>query len=209
MDSKFIITGKRKDANQNANEILQSATAVFAKKGFDATIEEVAQKANVGVGTVYRRFKNKKQLARAVANEVITEIYKEQTEIVQSNLSTIEKVQETFACYTKITEKYGQIHEMIVDLLVTHIGDEAFKETFLSNLKTLYTEIVIAGQKEGTFPAGNPNLYVIYLQNMINPYVVNQISKIIPLEHTPSFLAELALNGLLHENKIKNELFNK
>ena len=89
---------------------------------------------------------------------------------------------------------------MIVDLLVSKEGEEEFKETFLLGLKNLYAEIITNGQKEGIFRDGDPRLYEIFLQNMINPQVVNQISKIIPLEETKTFLADLALNGLLRKN---------
>ena len=89
---------------------------------------------------------------------------------------------------------------MIVDLLVSKESEEEFKETFLLGLKNLYAEIITNGQKEGIFRDGDPRLYEIFLQNMINPQVVNQISKIIPLEETNDFLADLALNGLLRKN---------
>ena len=139
-------------------KFLKQLKKVFAQKGFDTTIEEVALEANVGVGTVYRRFNNKHQLANAVANEVISEIYEEQVEILKSDLSTVEKVKKVFACYAKITQKYGEIHPMIVDLLVSKENDEEFKETFLLGLKNLHTEIITNGQKENIFREGDPRL---------------------------------------------------
>ena len=101
MDSEFIISSKRIDANKNAVKILEAAKKIFAQKGLDTTIEEVALEANVGVGTVYRRFHNKHQLANAVANEVISEIYEEQVQILKSDQSTVEKVKKVFACLCK------------------------------------------------------------------------------------------------------------
>jgi AcrR family transcriptional regulator len=197
MDSEFVISSKRKDANKNAVKILEAAKKIFSIKGLEATIEEVALEANVGVGTVYRRFNNKHQLANAVANEVISEIYHDQVEILQSNLPTVEKVYKIFNCYGKITQKYGEIHQMIVDLLVTDKGETEFKETFLSNLKQLYRDLIEYGQKEGVFREADPRLYELFFINMINPYMVNQVSKIIPLENAPSVLADLAINGVL------------
>lgn len=201
MESEFIISSKRKDANKNAAKILEAAKKIFAQKGYETTIEEVALEAQVGVGTVYRRFNNKHQLANAVAYEVSSEIYEEQVEILKSNLSTVEKVKKVFACYTKITTKYGEIHPMIVDLLVSERGEEEFKETFLMGLKNLYAEIITEGQNENIFRQGDPRLYEIFLQNMINPQMVKKIAEIIPLEETPSFLADLAFNGLLKKNQ--------
>src|SRR3954451_8532477 len=124
MDSEFVISSNRKDANKNAVKILEAAKKIFSKKGLDATMEEVALEANVGVGTLYRRFNNKNQLANAVANEVISDIYNEQAGILQSYLPTVDKVYKIFDCYGKITQKYGEIHPMIVELLVTDKGDK-------------------------------------------------------------------------------------
>src|SRR5213079_2758471 len=109
MYSEFVISSKRKDANKNAVKILEAAKKIFSNKGLEATIEEVALEANVGVGTVYRRFNNKHQLANAVTNEVISDIYNEQAVILQSNQPTVDKVYKIFNCYGQITQKYGEI----------------------------------------------------------------------------------------------------
>ncbi|MEH7414404.1 TetR/AcrR family transcriptional regulator [Neobacillus drentensis] len=197
MNSEFVISSNRKDANKNAVKILEAAKKIFSQKGLDATMEEVALEANVGVGTLYRRFNNKTQLANAVANEVISDIYNEQVGILKSNQSTVDKVYQIFDCYGKITQKYGEIHPMIVELLVTDKGDKEFKETFLSHLKQLYAEVIEHGQKEGVFRDGDPRLYEIFFHNMINPQIVNQVAEIMPLEKVPQFLADLALHGVL------------
>jgi AcrR family transcriptional regulator len=52
----------RKDAERNRQRILDAATQVFAERGFDATLDDVADRAGLGVGTVYRRFPNKEAL---------------------------------------------------------------------------------------------------------------------------------------------------
>jgi AcrR family transcriptional regulator len=53
----------RADAARNRERILQAARQVFAERGLDATLDDVAHRAGVGVGTVYRRFPNKEVLA--------------------------------------------------------------------------------------------------------------------------------------------------
>ena len=54
----------RRDAQRNRELVLSAAERVFAARGLDATLEEVA--AGVGVGTVYRRFPSKDALLEAV-----------------------------------------------------------------------------------------------------------------------------------------------
>jgi AcrR family transcriptional regulator len=52
----------RADARRNRERILQSARAVFAECGIDAQMDDVASRAGVGVGTVYRHFPTKDAL---------------------------------------------------------------------------------------------------------------------------------------------------
>src|ERR1700759_5188839 len=52
----------RRDAERNRQRILAAAAEVFTERGLDATLDEVARAAGVGVGTVYRRFPDKESL---------------------------------------------------------------------------------------------------------------------------------------------------
>jgi AcrR family transcriptional regulator len=52
----------RRDAVRNYHRILEAARDVLGESGADASMEEIAARAGVGVGTVYRRFANKDAL---------------------------------------------------------------------------------------------------------------------------------------------------
>ena len=54
------------DAQRNIEALLQSAMAVFATSGVDAPVREIAEKAGVGIGTVYRHFPQRSDLIAAV-----------------------------------------------------------------------------------------------------------------------------------------------
>ena len=56
----------RADAQRNIDRLLQTAMAVFATSGVDAPVREIAEKAGVGVGTVYRHFPQRADLIAAV-----------------------------------------------------------------------------------------------------------------------------------------------
>jgi AcrR family transcriptional regulator len=51
--------------------VLRAARQVFGELGYDAPMEEVARRAGVGVGTVYRRFPSKDVLVRRIAAEEV------------------------------------------------------------------------------------------------------------------------------------------
>jgi AcrR family transcriptional regulator len=56
----------RADAQRNIDSLLQAALAVFATSGVDAPVREIAEKAGVGIGTVYRHFPQRADLVAAV-----------------------------------------------------------------------------------------------------------------------------------------------
>ncbi len=56
----------RADAQRNTDALLQAALAVFATSGVDAPVREIAVKAGVGIGTVYRHFPQRSDLIVAV-----------------------------------------------------------------------------------------------------------------------------------------------
>jgi len=56
----------RADAQRKMSSLLQSAMEVFAKSGVDAPVREIAERAGVGLGTVYRHFPQRSDLIVAV-----------------------------------------------------------------------------------------------------------------------------------------------
>lgn len=59
----------RRDARANRDRILEAARASFATDGVDVPVEAIAQRAGVGMGTLYRRFPTKQDLVEAVIAE--------------------------------------------------------------------------------------------------------------------------------------------
>ena len=56
----------RADAERNRQRILDAARTLFAERGVDVSVEEIAAAAGVGIGTFYRRFPDRESLVEAV-----------------------------------------------------------------------------------------------------------------------------------------------
>ena len=56
----------RADAARNRARVLDAARSAFAEAGLDVGVEEIARRAGVGKGTLYRRFPTKEALVRAI-----------------------------------------------------------------------------------------------------------------------------------------------
>ena len=59
----------RADAARNRARILQAAQVVFAERGLDVTLDDIAREAGLGVGTLYRRFADREALVEALFDE--------------------------------------------------------------------------------------------------------------------------------------------
>src|SRR4051794_40776180 len=73
----------RADARRNRERILAAARDVFAEGGPDASTEEVAHRAGVAVGTVFRHFPTKADLLRALMKDLLSQVTAEATALAE------------------------------------------------------------------------------------------------------------------------------
>ena len=59
-------TGQRSHARRNHELLVATAREVFAERGVDGSLEEIARRAGVGIGTLYRHFATRDALIEAV-----------------------------------------------------------------------------------------------------------------------------------------------
>jgi AcrR family transcriptional regulator len=64
----------RADAARNRERILVAAEEVFAARGLEVTLDDIAAHAGLGVGTVYRRFANRDELIEALFQERLAQV---------------------------------------------------------------------------------------------------------------------------------------
>jgi AcrR family transcriptional regulator len=68
------MTTLRADAERNRGLVLEAARSVFAEHGLEAGVAEVAERAGVGVATIFRRFPTKDDLLAAILEDRVREI---------------------------------------------------------------------------------------------------------------------------------------
>ncbi len=62
----LITRPKRADARRNYDKVIAAAREAFAESGASTSLEEIARRAEVGIGTLYRNFPNRQALLEAV-----------------------------------------------------------------------------------------------------------------------------------------------
>src|SRR5690349_25157274 len=65
----------RRDARRNHERLLAEARVLFSERGIDAPLDELATRAGVGAGTVYRHFPNRHALSRELYDTAVAELH--------------------------------------------------------------------------------------------------------------------------------------
>src|SRR3954453_5447549 len=64
----------RRDAARNRERLLTAASELFAERGLNVTLNDIAHRAGVGVGTAYRRFANKEEVIDALFEQRLQDV---------------------------------------------------------------------------------------------------------------------------------------
>ncbi|MDQ0794363.1 TetR/AcrR family transcriptional regulator [Streptomyces sp. B1I3] len=74
----------RADARRNYDRLVGEARASFAEHGTDASLEDVARRAGVGIGTLYRHFPNRHALMNAVFQDALASLLARSRELAEA-----------------------------------------------------------------------------------------------------------------------------
>jgi AcrR family transcriptional regulator len=126
----------RKDAERNRIRILAAAGELFAERGLCVTLDDIARRAGVGVGTVYRRFPDKEVLIDALFEQRIESISAFAAEALE-----IEDPWEAFVFYFEQGSQLQARDRGLKELLTcsTHGGDPVVEAK--ARLRTRVTEL--------------------------------------------------------------------
>lgn len=75
---------KRADARRNYERLLTEARAAFAARGTDASLEEIARRSGVGIGTLYRHFPSRHAMMSAVFQDALAELLERSRELAEA-----------------------------------------------------------------------------------------------------------------------------
>jgi AcrR family transcriptional regulator len=138
----------RADARRNRARILAAAEEVFTEQGASASTEEVARRAGVAIGTVFRHFPAKDDLLRAIMKDLLQRLTGEVTALAAEG-------DPATALFDFFTRMVGQAaaKKTIIDLLAT-TGTEIQVPQSAQGLRHGIAELLALAQLAGTVRAG-------------------------------------------------------
>lgn len=159
VDPEMRSPRKRADALRNEESLLEAAAAAFVASGVDVPVRDIAQRAGVGIGTIYRHFPTRADL--------IVAVYRHQVEACAAAGPAL------LASSTSPHAALAQWIHLFVDFLVTKHGlaaalqsDDAAFETlhawFLDTLVPVCDDLLAAAAAAGEMHSGQDALELMY-----------------------------------------------
>lgn len=139
---------QRSDSLRNRAIVLSAAAQIFAERGTEASVELIAVRANVGVGTVYRHFPSKDALIEAVVEHRLAGLAE-----MMSNKLRLNERDEVAGFIAKLAHEYVLKH-MLVDYLSR--GGEGFDLLSLPQMRHFldaFKRVVEDGREHGVLRA--------------------------------------------------------
>lgn len=133
----------RADARRNRARVLEAAEAVFAAEGIDVPVDVIAERAGVGVGTLYRHFPTKEKLFEAILVERVTEI----TACAWARLETEDPATAFFSFLTYLVGEASRKRDLINAFASAGVEFEVVAATAKQELERAVTELLAAAQR--------------------------------------------------------------
>lgn len=105
----------RRDAERNRQLILQAGRELFAERGLAVSLDDIASRAGVGVGTVYRRFATRDDLVDALFHDRIDELVANADEALQ------------------LDDPWKSIEHLLFGYMEIQAGDRSFGPVVMTN----------------------------------------------------------------------------
>jgi AcrR family transcriptional regulator len=112
--------GMRADARRSRAKLLQAATEVFAEHGAEAPLEEIARRAGVGIGTLYRHFPTRLDLQSTVFLSQVKGVCAQADDLLLSS-----PPEQAFAAWVRLLTGYMITKRGLSKALVDSLGRES------------------------------------------------------------------------------------
>ena len=115
---------KRADARRNEEKLVAAAREAFAERGVETSLEDIARRAGVGIGTLYRHFPTRPALLEAVYLEEVQAICRSADEFADVD------PWEALTGWLRLYAGFAATKRALFDELLPYIGQDA--EVFTS-----------------------------------------------------------------------------
>ena len=117
--SELLQRPKRADARRNYEKLIEAARSAFAELGGSASLEEIARRADVGIGTLYRHFPTRQALVEAVYVEEVEQLARSAADVAEL------EPWDALATWFRRFVDYALRKRVLIEELVATMGKDA------------------------------------------------------------------------------------
>ncbi len=166
------IRRERKDARRNLERVLQAAHALFAERGGNVTMEEVARRAGVGVGTVYRRFPSKEHLFAAVSHAVCSDTQQCLHRAAEAEAHPLQKLRAIVIMQCQRSAQLAPLLDLHGQPSRQACGPRAEQQALYAALHQMLRRTIVDGQRQGVIRQGDPDVLAAFCLQLLHPRAV-------------------------------------
>ncbi|GAA1368812.1 TetR/AcrR family transcriptional regulator [Streptomyces beijiangensis] len=141
----------RADARRNYDRLLEVAAVAFAERGADASLDDIAKRAGVGSGTLYRHFPTRRDLLEAVYLESIDELTDRALEFAVSDRPPGELLTEWLQLLAEQMIRLSGLKTLLGEVMTD--GSSPVISVCSGRLKGAASDLLAAAQKAGAVRA--------------------------------------------------------
>ncbi|HMQ29658.1 MAG TPA: helix-turn-helix domain-containing protein [Chloroflexaceae bacterium] len=173
---------ERRDVQRNLERVLRAAQELFAERGADVRMEEVAHRAGVGVGTIYRRFPSKEQLFAAVSLAACEDTRHCLAQAAEDADDSAAKLRAIIVAHYRRCLLQAPLldgpppHGEPTPDAVSEADTQRLHPGLYPALHALVAEVIAAGQAQGRLRAGDPATLAALALELLSPRAVQRIS---------------------------------
>lgn len=130
----------RADAQRNRERLIEAARVVFREQGYDASLDEVAKRAGVGPGTLYRHFATRENLVDAIMQSWVEQVEEATAKALAHEGPPRELLLAWFSAYVALIS----LHKGGPAKITSALGDPASPISNKCQVLTAATERVLA-----------------------------------------------------------------
>jgi AcrR family transcriptional regulator len=137
--------GGRRDAQRNHELLVEAARELFMEQGVEAPLEEVARRAGLGIGTLYRHFATRDALVEAIVERRMGELLT----IAEAALAEPDGWEGLIRLLERTLELQAA-DRMLKDVLMRYSPETARLESAREEVRRLFERILVRARDEGT-----------------------------------------------------------
>lgn len=192
----FPVQPARADARLNRSRVIEAARALFSERGAEVDMKEVADRAGVGVGTLYRNFPTKNDLIAAVLDEAL-----ESLRAVIEEALAVEDPREGLRLFIHgacdVIEQSGFLIRVLLEAAIQH----RLAHPDFASFTDRFDALIVRGIDSGVFRSDvDPRIAAANLKALLFPLPYLDLREQLSREEIAEGYTSLALGGILPPN---------